>query len=167
VKTEVEMQGQKIITVVTKDKGWMINPMVGSTEPQDMPAEAVKAGIGRLDVAGEYFNYKEKGATLTLLGKEKVETADAYKIKQVSKDGNESTFFFDATTYYLTRSTFKANFMGQEAEQTVTYSNYKKTENGYIFPYTMLLSTTMGDITANLTKIEVNGIVDAKILDKP
>src|SRR3954447_16350203 len=39
VKSETDLQGQKIIQVVTDTGGWMINPMMGVTTPQPIPAD--------------------------------------------------------------------------------------------------------------------------------
>jgi hypothetical protein len=42
LRTEMEMMGSKMITVINKDKGWIVSPMSGSTDPQPLPDEAVK-----------------------------------------------------------------------------------------------------------------------------
>ena len=43
-RTEVEVMGNKIITVVDEKSGWMIRPamMGGTGEPEDMPGDQVK-----------------------------------------------------------------------------------------------------------------------------
>src|SRR5206468_12941955 len=47
-RSESEVQGQKIIQVITDTGGWMINPMMGATTPQSLPAEQAKPAESQL-----------------------------------------------------------------------------------------------------------------------
>jgi hypothetical protein len=166
LRSEVDVQGQKIITYISKEKGWMVNPMTGSADPQQMPDDALKASGGRLQAGGEFFNYKENGYAATYAGKESVDGKACHKIK-LSKDGAESTIFLDSATYYLVRTVAKANMMGQDIEQVVDFADYRKTDDGYLFPFKISTNNPQaGDIVNNVTKIDINKPIDPKTLEK-
>lgn len=166
-RQEIEVQGQKIITFIGKDKGWSINPLMGSTEAQPLPEEAVKSAAGSLSAGGELTNYKANGYTATYEGKDTVNGTAAHKIR-LSKGDLVSTIYIDTSSYYLIRNITKATVMGQEVEQTTNYSNYKKTPEGFLFAYNTVVSNPMvGEIKATITKIDVNTSLDIKALENP
>lgn len=166
MRSEVDVQGQKIITYVTKDKGWMINPMMGSTDAQPMPDDALKAQAGRLSAGGDFYKYKDNGYTGTLQGKEDVDGKSCFKVN-LKKEAQDLTYYIDASTYYLSRIVAKVTMSGQEIEQVVNFSDYQKTPEGYVFPHKSSTNNPQaGDIVNTVTKIEVNKTMDQKDLEK-
>jgi len=167
MRQEIEVQGQKIITFINSNSGWSVNPLMGAATAQPLPEEAVKEYAGSVLVpGGQLASYKEYGYTASYEGKEDVDGKPAYKIR-LAKDSSEIFFYIDVTTNYLTKNVTKANAMGQEIEVTTSFSDYKKTPEGYIFPYTSVINNPMiGEIKATLTKLEVNKPVDIKELEK-
>lgn len=165
MRQELDIQGQKILTFVGPNGGWTINPVMGAAEPAPLPEDAIKEYVRMLDPAGELGNYKERGYTATLEGKEAVNANDAYKIK-LSKDSSETTLFIDVQTSYLTKSITKANAMGQQVEITTLYSDYKKGPDGYVFPYSLIINNPMiGEVKSTVKKLETNTTVDVAELD--
>ena len=165
-RQEVEIQGQKMITFISKDKGWMVNPLAGSTDAQPLPDDAVKSAAGGLSAGGELYDYKASGLTATYEGKDSANGQAAYKIK-LTKGEYVSTIYLDASTYYILRNVAKTNIMGQAVEQTTNFTEYKKTPEGYVFPFSSTISNPMvGEIKASIIKIEVNSAVDIKELEK-
>ncbi|HMH31492.1 MAG TPA: DUF4292 domain-containing protein [Puia sp.] len=167
-KSETDFNGQKIINVITDNGGWMLNPMMGQTSPEALPAEQAKAGRAQLQIGGPLFDYAAKGNKVELQGKENVGTVNAYKIKVTTKDSAESTYYIDPTTYYILKAVNKSIAPGQEGETSVTFSNYQKTEMGYVFPMAQEITLPQG-ITLSIThkKIEINKDVDPKVFDMP
>ena len=92
------------------------------------------------------------------MGTEKVDGKDAYKLKLV-KDGKDAFYFVDATTGLLLKVVTKAMAQGAEIEVQNVYTDYKKNEDGYMFPYTS--TNEQGVITFD--KISTNVPVDDKI----
>ena len=161
-KTETEFNGQKMVQCYTDKGGWAINPMAGGAA-EAMPDEVYKAGKEQIDIGGALYDYAAKGSTVSLLGKDD----GAYKIKLVTKDKDETTYFIDATNYYLTKLIKKGSMMGQEVEVTIKLSDYKKTDIGYLVPFT--ISTDLGQfsLSTTITKAEVNKAVDAGVFVMP
>src|ERR1700704_731289 len=88
-KSEMNFNGQKIINCYTVGAGWTVNPLAGIADPTPMPAEQVGMGPMTYDLKGPLYNYAAKGYKLELAGKEKVNNADAFKLKLTTKDSSE------------------------------------------------------------------------------
>lgn len=166
-RNESEFNGAKIIQVITDKGGWMINPMAGATDPQALPEDQVKAGKGQI-YAVPLLDYAARGGKAELVGKEKVGTVDAYKVKVTDADNTATTYYFDPTTNYLVQVTRSSEMMGQQVDVTATYSDYKKTDFGWVVPQNIEIN--MGgqfSMTMKLKNIDVNKEVDPKIFDMP
>lgn len=102
------------------------------------------------------LTYFDGSKELSIVGLENVQSLDAYKIKIVEKNGDESFEFYDVRTGRLLRST-KIFGSGDNVKAITTdYSNYKPV-NGVLFPYSV---TTVGvapvPLIFNAESIEVN-----------
>ncbi|GEO11395.1 outer membrane lipoprotein-sorting protein [Segetibacter aerophilus] len=165
-RSESDFNGQQIINVITDKGGWALNPFGGATEPTALGDEQYKAGVDQIYV-DPFLNYAARGGKVELLGKEKVGSADAYKIKFTNKDKAETTYFIDPTTYFITQTVKKGNAMGQEIVVTATYSDFKKTDFGVVMPYTTNVDMGQFAMKMNTKKVEVNKAVDPSIFDMP
>ncbi len=145
--------------IVTPTKGWNFLPVQGMTEPEETPEDQVKSLQAGLDLQSPLLNYAAKGHKVELLGKEKVDAADCYKLKVTFKNGKIATLFLDATSYYRVKSVININMSGKDTEVATSYSDFKKTPEGYVFPY----AQTNASGTITFTTIEVNKPVDEKI----
>ena len=68
-RSEAEFQGMKIISAFDGEKGWSINPMMGSSDPQPMTKEQIDQMKIQADYDGMFYNYAEKGYTVEFTGK--------------------------------------------------------------------------------------------------
>lgn len=165
-KSESEIMGSKMVQVINDKGGWMINPMGGSSDPVDLPADAAKQAASQLFIV-PLLDYSNRGMKLSLEGKETIGGADAYKLKVTNKEGADITMYIDASTFYLTRLVQTADVMGQKVTNTITYSDFKKTEHGWVVPYTTDIDMGgMFQLKNKLSKIEVNPTIDVSIFDK-
>lgn len=167
MRTEMEVMGQKVISVMTKDTGWMVNPMMGSSTPQPLPSEQVKQSAGRMDLRGQFLDYANKGYTATLEGKDAVSGKDNYKLKMV-KGSDNFEFYIDATTYLITKIVTEVKASGMSMNTEIGMSDYKKTPEGYTFPYTTTIHVNSGmEITSAITKLTINPTIDPAVFLKP
>ncbi|MBX9783173.1 MAG: hypothetical protein K2X48_07760 [Chitinophagaceae bacterium] len=171
-RMEVNSPMRNFATVVTDKEGWRQNPRSGGAfEP--MTAEAVTNMQNNLDCAGPFVDYAAKGHKVELIGKEDVEGVSCYKIKMTYKNGNDASYFFDANTYLIIRMSMKGGMGGfgggggrggagggADQERFTDFSDYKKTEDGYMFPFKITPVGMGGGVYYE--KIEVNKPVDAK-----
>lgn len=158
-RVDAEFQGMQIINISTPTKGWMQNPFGGQSELQEIPAEQHKLTLDQMDLQNTFVGWKEKGNTAELLGKEKNGSKEVYKIKMTSKAGKVTTYYFDATTYLLTKSEVTSNVMGEEMTMTTEIFEYKELPLGIKVPFK---TEQMGQ-TFVIDKYEVNATVDPKI----
>lgn len=159
MRADFSINGTDNYQIITPDKGISFMPIQGMASPTDMSEEQVKAGQSQLDVQSSLLNYKEKGTTVELLGTEKVDGADHYKLKITYKNGIITNYFIDGTNYRLTKTTSKRTINGEEMDLETTYSNYKQNADGYWFAYTV--NSIQGE--TNFDKIETNIAVDESI----
>lgn len=166
-RMEMDMMGSQMVQVANKEKGWMINPMSGSTDPQPMPDEAMKAVARRLMLAGPLYNYQANGYTATLVDKEAVNGKDTYKVK-LSKTGEpDATYYIDATTYYVDKSSSQNYINGNMVQQDIVYTGYNKTPEGYVFPTGYTMELPQGQLVTTITKVVINQPIDTAKFQKP
>lgn len=170
LRTDVNFGMGSFSMVVTPKEGWVSNPRNGGKfEP--LPEDVVKALQADLDLSGPLSNYAAKGHKAELLGKETLDGKEVYKIKLTLNTGKELTYFIDAVTYYIVREQREGmGFMGRRGGgqgnqpgpggniQTTDYSDFQKTDEGYVFPFSMKRSGMGGNMV--IEKVEVNQPVD-------
>lgn len=159
MRMDISVMGTENYQVVTPTKGIVFMPVQGMSEPTEMPAEQLKSAASQLDIQGTLVDYKEKGTTVELTGKEKVDGEDCSNLKVTYKSGLVSNFFISEKTGFIIKTTGKRAVNGEEIEVATTFSNYKQNADGYWFPYT----TTNLQGTTNFSKIESNVTVDDNI----
>ena len=163
-KTETDFNGQKIIQCYTDKGGWMVNPMMGAPDPTPMPEDQYKANKPNIYVGGALYDYAAKGSKVEMMGKD----GDAYKIKLTTKDNVEFAYVIDGTSFLIKSMTTKGDMQGQPVDVTTSLSDYKKTDVGYMIPYT--INIDLGgqfSLTINVKKVELNKTIDPAVFDMP
>lgn len=159
-RTDISVPGMgEGYQIMTPTKGWSYMPFQGQTAPEEVGEDIVKAGQSTLDIQSPFINYKEKGNTVELLGKDKAEGKDCFKLKLTNKFGKVTTVFIDATTYYRVKAVTKATVNNEEMDVETVYSDYRKNADGYVFAYAQ--TSPRGTIT--FSSIEINKPVDENI----
>jgi hypothetical protein len=165
-RNEMDFGGQKIIQVITDKGGWGVNPLMGQTNPEPLPEDQVKMNKSSIDAGGPLWNYASKGSKVELNGTENVNGVNAHKLKVTTAEGPEMMIFVDPTTYYILKTVIKAKSEGQDVETTLVFSDYKKTDYGYVTAGTTELNLPQGfSITIKTKKVEINKEIDPKIFD--
>lgn len=162
-KSETDFNGQKIVSCFTDKGGWAINPMMGSTTAEPLPDEQYQAQKDQIYVGAPFYDYAARGIKIELVGKEE----GNFKIKTGSGT-NETFYFIDSATYYVVKTTRKAQMMGQEMEIIMTLSDYKKTDFGYVLPYSVAMDFGgQFQMTNAVKKVEFNKEIDPKVFEMP
>jgi len=166
-KTEINFNGQILVQVITDKGGWAINPFTGATSATAISEDQYKSSEDIIYFPDPLFNYAAHGATVELLGQEKVGDVNAYKLKYLNKDSVASILFIDPNTNYVIKETKTGEMQGQQVEMTYTYSDYKKTDFGVFVPF--LINVDMGQfsISTTIKKVEFNKPIDPSIFDMP
>ncbi|MDB5207841.1 MAG: outer rane lipoproteinsorting protein, partial [Flavisolibacter sp.] len=158
-RLDISAMGMNGYQIMTPTAGWGFMPFQGQTKPEPVTEDQVKEGTDQLDVQGTLIDYKTKGHTVTMLGKDDIDGVETFKLQVAQKSGKTETLFFDPKTYYIIRSVSKVKANGQEMDQTVNLSNYKKLPEGIVVP----MSITMPQGELVISKVTINGPVDEAI----
>jgi len=168
MRMEISVQGKSVVTGFDGTTAWMINPFMPSPDPQKSNDEDTQQAKDDSDfIDGALVDYKAKGNTVELIGKEDLEGTAAYKLKVTKKGGGVEYEYLDAQTFLEIRSSGKRKQMGQEMEFESTPGNYKPV-NGVMMPYSLsqkVNGSPMMDLT--FEKIEVNTAIDDAIFQMP
>ncbi|MBE9491453.1 MAG: outer membrane lipoprotein-sorting protein [Bacteroidetes bacterium] len=167
IRSEGTFQGQTIITVYDSGKGWMINPMTGTTDPVDLGEMQIKQMREQADMDGVLYNWKEKGYQVEFLGTDEMEGTEVYKIKLVKEDGDENIFYIDTENYLILKTNLKTNYQGSEVVIDNYFSNYKPVD-GILIPYNM--ETRMEEQTVNqvvIDTVKLNVEIDDSLFIRP
>lgn len=166
-RTEISIQGQQIVEAFDGTTKWSINPMLGSKDPQKASDEDTKAAADDADmVESPLVNYKEKGHSAELLGKEDVEGSMAYKIKVILKSGNVQTVYLDEKSFLTVKTVSKMKRMGQEFEAETLPGNYKPVD-GVLIPFSSEMKVNKQSMQMVFDKIEANVPMDDKLFAMP
>lgn len=134
-RAEMEVQGVKIIQAYDGKNAWMVNPMEnGDRAPHRMP-EDLASEFKDQSFDSEFLNYKKKGHTIDLEGKEEVEGVEAYKIKLTKENGEVEYHFFDTENYLpvmMRSKVIGGPFAGQDTEMFL--GNFQEVK-GLVFPF--------------------------------
>jgi hypothetical protein len=159
MRQDISVAGMSGYVIVSPTSGSTFLPFQGQTEPQPTPADALKLAQDAIDAQDVLVDYKAKGHSVELAGKETIDGAECFKLIVTLNSGKKITDFFDAKTGYLVRKIAKQMVNGQEVEQATTYSNFQKLPEGIVVPMTLI--QPFGEIT--LSKVEINKPVDESI----
>jgi len=156
-KMSFTLQGMTGIQAYDGKVGWAVMPFMGKKDPEQMSADDVKEIADQSDIDGPMIDYKAKGNTVELLGKEQIEGTDAYKMKLTLKSGTVRTVYIDADSYLEIKTTGKRTVRGTETEFESTIGDYKAVD-GVMFPFSIENSVTGHPEKQKITfeKIEVN-----------
>ena len=165
VKTKSDFNGQTMIQCYTDKGGWSINPMAGSSDATPMSGDQYKAGKNQLSLEQGLLD-NNNGNKVELLGKEKIQNNDAYKIKVTNSDSLTIIYYIDTQTYYLVKTLMSVEMMGQKMDVTSVNSDFEKSSFGIVVPKTTTVS--YGDqfsLVMKLKKVEFNKPIDTIIFD--
>jgi hypothetical protein len=163
-RSDTDFNGTKIVTCYNDKGGWSINPMSGAADPTPMPDDQYKMGRAQIYVGGGLYDYATKGGKIELIGKD----PGTYRIKLTSKDNVESVYTIDAATYLVKSVNAKGKMQDQDVDITESFSDYRKTDVGYLVPYAIDLDFGgQFQLSIAVKKVEVNKTIDPAIFAMP
>ena len=98
----------------------------------------------------DFIDFESKGFTAQLLGKEKVNNKNCYKV-ELTKNVNKTIYFFDVKNYQVLKEIKK--------DETLIYSDHRKVGN-LSFPYRIESSSSKkdSDYVISVSKVEINKV---------
>ena len=167
-RLEFTVQGLTAVQAYDGKNAWQIMPFMGKKDPELMSADEAKEVEETADLDGPLVDYKSKGHQAELLGKEKVEGTDAYKIKLTLKNGDVQTIYIDADSFLEIKEETKRMVRGTEQVIESSIGDYKEV-NGIIFPFAMEngVKGSAEKQKLTITKVELNVPADDSIFKMP
>src|SRR5271157_1165593 len=167
-RLEFTIQGLTAVQAYDGKNAWQIMPFMGKKDPELMSADEAKETEEMADIDGPLVDYKSKGNQVELLGKEKVEGTDAYKLKASLKNGDVQTIYIDADSFLEIKEETKRTVRGSEQVVESAIGDYKEV-NGIIFPFAIESGVKGSPEKEKLTitKIELNVPADDSIFKMP
>jgi outer membrane lipoprotein-sorting protein len=166
---EVTIQNKTVVRSFNgKDAGWVTNPFVGKDAPEAMSAEEMKDAVNEADFDGPLVDARAKGNVIELGGTEKVEGRDAYILKVTHKDGEVSSYSFDAKTFLLVKWSGADAVNGEPVTRETHFRDYRDV-GGLKFAFELVSNTPGADVTQRIVvdKIELDPQIDDARFGKP
>ena len=169
MRREIDFGMGSFSMVLTDKEGWASNPRSGGAF-EALPADAVARQQVELDLAGPLVDHAAKGHKVELVGTEDVNGSPCDVVKLTLNSGRDITYSIDRKTGYILRAKTKGGGgmrggggggRNPEAEVVNEFSDYRKTDDGFVFPFTV--ATVGMGASMNMEKIEVNKPVDPKL----
>lgn len=168
VRLEFTVQGLTGIRVYDAGSGWAVMPFMGKKDAEPIPADELKELQDQADIDGPLVDYKAKGHKVELLGKDKVEGTDAYKLRLTRKNGDVDTIYLDADSYLEIKEEGKRTIRGSEQEFDTSIGDYRSVE-GLMFPFALDSGSKGSQERQKITidKVELNVPVEADTFKMP
>jgi outer membrane lipoprotein-sorting protein len=165
---EFTIQGLTAVQAYDGKSAWQIMPFMGKKDPELMSADEAKEMEETADLDGPLMDYKSKGHQVELLGKEKLEGTDAYKLKVTLKNGDVQTMYIDADSFLTIKEETKRTVRGTDRDVESSIGDYKEVD-GIVFPFAVESGVKGGTDKEKITvsKIELNVPVDDSIFKMP
>lgn len=153
-KSVTSINGQDIIQVFDGEKGYMVSPMAGSSEPVEMTADQLK-DIAKSNIFNNYIAQYLKDGKLTLEGEDNVNGKPVFKIKANLDGGNSAMMFIDKSTYLILKTVADVNQGGMAVSMESFPTDYTET-NGILLPMKTSITANGMEIVTTFTKVEVD-----------
>jgi hypothetical protein len=166
-KSVTDFNGQKIMDCYITNGGWSVNPLAGQPTPAAMPPAQIKMCQLQLEAGGPLLDYASKGSKVELQGKDNVHGAPVYKLLLTTATGQQAGYYISDSSFYILKEVTKIDAGGQEFDIDLIKTDYRKTQDGFLMPYSTELSFPGMTATFVVKKIEVNKDFEASIFDMP
>lgn len=166
-RLELSVQGKQIVQAFDGKDAWMVNPMMGSAEPQMIP-EQMAADMKKEQFEDAFIDYKKKGHTAELSGKETIDGTEAYKIKFTHKNGDVKHYYFDTQKYMPIMMQSSVNVSPTQVVETETHMSNFKQVDGFVIPHQIEVRQN-GQVAQKLTieSASFNEQLDASLFAFP
>jgi len=169
MRSETEIQGLKIIQAYNgaDSSGWSINPMQGDKKAHKMNDEQRKDMKDENRLESPLLDYKQKGHTAELLGKEDLEGDEVFKVMLIKRNGNITYYYIDSQSFLIWKEESKVKYQDREFQNETYFSNYT-TQDGITSART-IENYNDGKVVMqmNIEKMEYNTKLDDSLFKMP
>jgi hypothetical protein len=160
-----------IVTYVGVDtvQKYRFNGKTGRAIDMDEDRPIVGKELDEMKISATIFfelNYEKLGFELEMVGVEKINERDVYKLKATNKDDKTLTLIYDAITGLKLKMTQTIETLeGDEMEQSTIYRDYRIV-GGVKFPFEKTVKTTQNVVNMQVQWIDVKTKLKDEWFDK-
>ena len=164
----LSVQNQTMVRVFDGTQGWANNPFAGKVNPDSMTDEDLKNISEEADFDGPLVDYVRKGNKVELLGKDKVEDKDVWRVRLTTKNGDVRYYLFDVQAFLLLKWEGKRRAEGKEFPVESYFRDYRDVD-GLKFSFQIDSGSSAINLTQKLVidKIELNVLIPDSEFTKP
>jgi hypothetical protein len=154
LRRNISFAGNTIVFAYDGKTAWQFDPR--GKGPTPAPADFALELKEEADIDGSLVNYKEKGSSVELVGKEKFNGTDVYNLKMTLKEGQIRNIYLDVRNFLEVKETGFFEQGGKKVDFVTVFKNYRPVQ-GILFPF--LIEQKTGDEETQSTylkKIEIN-----------
>jgi hypothetical protein len=126
IKSMSNFSGMDMVQVINGDRGYMINPMMGSNEPVPLTSDQI-ASIRNSSMLNSSLKDAYMKGNVEMEGEESVAGRNAFKIKVTAPEGTRY-IFIDKESYYVTQMRMTVNQMGSEITVEMRMRDFVNTD---------------------------------------
>lgn len=173
----VDLQGTNfVVEAFDGENSWSMNFQTQKPEASDSETSTNVKNESKDEIVSPFFNYKDKGYTVELLGKDSWEGSEVFKVKitmtPVLVDGkeeeNSEIYYFDTENFVPIASEAKViSGPAKGAMSETLYSEYQEVDGKYM-AFTMI-NKFNGNVGLEMLfkKVEFNVALDESIFKMP
>ena len=149
---EMTIDGARVVSAFDGEKVWVVNPMLGINEPQEMSGAMADEMRDQSIFGGPLMGYKERGETLELVGPSTVGDVKTWKLKLSRANGRTMFIDVDAASGFELQWSRRVDQGGMSVDVDSVMSDYQPTDKGIVVPRTM--RTLVGGHQQGLLKVD-------------
>jgi outer membrane lipoprotein-sorting protein len=167
LRNEITIQGMVLVQAYDGKSGWAIVPFTGKKDPEPVTADEAKELQDQADL-WPLLDYQAKGNKVEMIGKDKIEGTDAYKLKLTRSNGDVDILYLDADSFLEIKEEGTRTIRGSEQQSETSLADYRET-GGLMLPYAIESSIKGSPEKQKITleKVEMNVPVDDSIFKMP
>ncbi len=180
MRFELLFNGQTAIQVYDGANGWKLRPFLNRRVVEPYSPDETKIASMQADLDGPLVDYAAKGTRVELVGMEKVEDRDTYKLKLTMKNGQAIHVWIDAETFLETKIEGQPRRLDGTYHPVEVYFRDFRTVNGLQIPFVLetkvlpvgknalgLKDTPVPVEKINIEKVTVNPNLSDSLFSKP
>jgi len=169
LRRDITVQGLDLVQAYDGQNGWQIVPFTGKKDAEPMSGEEIKALQEEADTDGPLVDYRQKGNKVELIGKDKVEGRDVYKLKVTLRNGDVRNIYLAADSFLPVKISGKTMQRGTEIMSEYTLGDYKEV-SGIQVPFSIQVhaeGSEMENAKITYDKVEFNVPVEDSVFKMP
>ena len=166
MRQDMTFQGVSIVQAFDGTQAWGINPMMGSSDPQEIPGPTADALRDQADFDGALVDYKAKGSVVELVGIEDLDGKKVHHLKLTNKNKQVQHYYLDATTGLESKVVVEAD-MGAGPMTIETILSDYQTIDGIAVPMSIRQNAPTGQVAITVDKVEFDVALDDALFKLP